>query len=650
MVVDVASHDATAVDAGTMPDLLSARGRLLSAGDWSGLEHLARLNNMILHKVPSDNRSLQDSANPQANPRYRIMDRSIRGLDYRVIRVADDLTREEYGRMLTDLNPSYAGRNMEEVLLFEGMRGLLRIHDRTYRFTLGDASDSSEVIEGLRGIPGVALGENVSAERRFDSWHYNDEAGNTVILRYTAGSSPQNGQVKVFSGRQDSMRLVATLRGHDLGDGQVTVFDDSAADSSRQKGVNVSGLHRGVVEAKRLLNLASKTEPMNARADIQATALETLQAALRASVPLGDIERPRWQNVVGKNSTVQEWLRQVDRTSLQVQSPRRMIQHGKAVCEEMTLLSHTILTAINPAEGGLRFTPGLVTLDDTGQVTAHIDLVAQLADGSHYLFDAAVPEWNGRIPQQDLPAAQLPSEGEPSVRVDFPKKRYAVSAGYFTPPQRAILVDPVRCFTALQTQNVGYYLRNIDRMRPEDEDLDLSLQEYRMSLRMLPENLTASVALGVGLIRKGGREALDEAETVIRRLMADVPELMDCHSMLARVYYARGDVRSAWNEVWNDTGKGYDFHLLCGMMHGRRTEELSSLHDPAKAITDFEEAAKIFPGNYEAYYLLAEEYKRGADNGKALRAYMSFLQNCPPGTFREEQKLARLWVSLRPDA
>ena len=614
------------------PDVLSVSPRRLTAQDWHCLEHLARLNNVILHRVPAESASLRDPTSTiDAHPRYRIMERRMFGLNHRVIRVAEDITRDEFSQMVADLNPHYSGRPLEEVLFLEGMRSLLQIHDPAYRFTLGDTVDEGELLRGLIRIKDVKFTESskLSAERRGDDcWFVRDDGGNLVVLRYTPHVLPEKREISVYSGSGDSTTLVAKLRVHDLGGGEVAVFDDSASAGLSSNGeVDFHTLFKGVMEAKRLLRVSSGVRALSVRAGIQARALDEFSGALRVSIPFGDPDKTNWQ----------------------AQSPRRIIHHGKAVCEEMSLLSHTVLSAINPPGSGLRVCPAHVILDEQGRITGHVCLMAQLADGGYYLFDTAKFDGNGLLPHPDVPPHSIswPDGDRPSVEVNLPQKKYAVPAGFLKPSTRMILVEPVRYFTAVQIMNVGWYLKNVDRLRPEDENLDLAAEQFRRSLEIFPQNHIASINLTLALMRKGDPASLEQAGENVTRLIGDIPEYQEGHSFLGRVFFAGGDVSSALGEARKDPTQGYDYHVLMGLICGSRSGFGRLLYNPDQALLHFKQAIQLFPGSYDAHYLLGRAYQERGDDQNATPSYRSFLEHCPPGAFREEQESVRKWLKSK---
>jgi len=107
-----------------LPALKSMGGeKIKSEEEFAIITHLAMLNNCILHKVKRNNVLLKGKP-------FQIAEReSVGGLKYTTIRIADDLSGEEYRELTKAINPDYEGKSMEEILVEEGLKSLLQIKE-----------------------------------------------------------------------------------------------------------------------------------------------------------------------------------------------------------------------------------------------------------------------------------------------------------------------------------------------------------------------------------------------------------------------------------------------------------------------------------------------------------------------------------------
>lgn len=106
-----------------LPALMIVKGGLVSEEDFEKLAHFASMNNCVLRKSGRD-------AVPLGGRAFQVRDILMRGLTYRAIRVAEDLTPDEYRQLTREINPHCEDRPLEEVLVEEGLKSLMQIRDR----------------------------------------------------------------------------------------------------------------------------------------------------------------------------------------------------------------------------------------------------------------------------------------------------------------------------------------------------------------------------------------------------------------------------------------------------------------------------------------------------------------------------------------
>lgn len=137
-------------------------GGVVNQSDPVSLAHLARFNNVILDFVDRDSKVLKGEA-------FQVKDRkSVGGLSFKTIRVADDLSKEEYSRLTEAINPDYKEKPFEEILVTEGVdKSLLQIQDAEVKTPVRDFRPglSLKAVKSFFRYVGASISDSVRQKR-----------------------------------------------------------------------------------------------------------------------------------------------------------------------------------------------------------------------------------------------------------------------------------------------------------------------------------------------------------------------------------------------------------------------------------------------------------------------------------------------------
>ncbi|MFH1055793.1 MAG: tetratricopeptide repeat protein [Candidatus Altiarchaeota archaeon] len=464
-----------------LPALKTVHGTPLTEHDLVSLSYIANMNNCVLEFIESSNLTLKGKA-------YRVEEKiAPGGLTYTTMRVAKDLTAEEYEQLTEAINPKYKGRPIEEILVEEGLRSLLQIKDSDVGgsvFTLGEPYDMMTLSRGFNILKlkvDGELGDNAKKVGNSD-WMVTTTKGQTWKIRYFEDGGGR-GEVLVYERVGDSdierRRLTGVERpGYP---GTVDVYGTEEPE-------RLMSIRSAIAEARFLLHQAEFPEmSIRAKAEKQANAMQTLQDSFRENM----------SQTVPSIEKIKE-----------CPSPRRTLHALDTVCEQDSALAYALLEAIRPDNSSMETHLAKVMVNYQGVGAGHTCVLCRLADGSHFLFDPNQPESSGRI-LQNL-SYKKPERGEPAIVDLLPEERGVENSERRVYHRKLELLHPLDYNLSSQHLHLG--MVHHSQEKPEE-----ALREYNKALEICPSSVEAIGNVAIYHLQKGDtRMAIDKANEALR--------------------------------------------------------------------------------------------------------------------------------------
>jgi len=370
-------------------------------------------------------------------------------------------------------------------------------------------------------------------------------------------------------------------------------------------------LRGGIAEARGKLEAAGKAGGKREKARLQDEALETLQKAMHENIP--------------------HTLSSRDGNFRGFQSPRRALRDLHGVCEEKTIAAYALLESMKPSRSGMKLYPADVTVNANGVGSGHACLLAQLADGSYFMFDATNPQASGRFGRRMLKRRKGMRESFDVVQETEDEGGFRVSRFH----QQLRLLSPAKFMTSQQYMKLGV----IHSDRGEDAE---AIASYNEALKVDRNSEATHLNLGVQYAKAGYDEkALEEYDAALKLN----PRSDTAHYNLAAYHQRRNEPRKALAEL-GETVKINPLHADARRIRG---EILVSEMRVPEAIEEYRIAAVADPKDWRPSYFLGGLYKVMGDNESAFIYYANFLAKCPAEGHEIEQRRAAEFIKSNRD-